>query len=150
MYLIIESSAFSEKGARREKTNCALFALTHCSHATLLSIDAQIIHWPWLYESDSSFRMDYGKSGVRPIPIKPDNRAREVLGNASSVQRATPDHVFDTGNPLAERSAWLVMWITAVMMVVGSIERILSPQPIQYKEAIVVAIRGAENILHER
>ncbi|HRF10755.1 MAG TPA: CDF family Co(II)/Ni(II) efflux transporter DmeF [Candidatus Accumulibacter phosphatis] len=30
----------------------------------------------------------------------------------------------------------------AVMMVVGSVERIVSPQPIQYKEAIVIAILG--------
>jgi cation diffusion facilitator family transporter len=30
----------------------------------------------------------------------------------------------------------------AVMMVVGSVERILSPQPIQYQEAIVVAVLG--------
>ena len=30
----------------------------------------------------------------------------------------------------------------AVMMVIGSIERIVSPQPIQYKEAIAVAILG--------
>ncbi|WP_235425797.1 cation diffusion facilitator family transporter, partial [Cellvibrio mixtus] len=30
----------------------------------------------------------------------------------------------------------------AVMMLVGSIERIISPQPIQYQEAIVIAILG--------
>src|SRR5512139_4276242 len=30
----------------------------------------------------------------------------------------------------------------AALMVVGSVERILSPQPIQYREAIVVAIIG--------
>ena len=30
----------------------------------------------------------------------------------------------------------------AVMMLVGSVERIVSPQPIQYKEAIVIAILG--------
>ncbi len=128
----------------------------------------------------------------------------------------THDHVFDTGNALAERSTRLVMWITAAamvieiaagwwfnsmalladgwhmsshafaigvsalayasarryaqdrrfafgtwkieilggfasaifllgvaaMMVAGSIERIVSPQAIQYKEAIVVAILG--------
>lgn len=126
------------------------------------------------------------------------------------------DHVFDTGNDAAERSTRMVMWITAVMMVVeitagwwynsmalladgwhmsshtvaiglsamayatarryakdprfafgtwkieilggfasaifllgvavmmlvGSAERIVSPQPIQYKEAIVIAILG--------
>ena len=126
------------------------------------------------------------------------------------------DHVFDTGNALAERSTWVVMWITAAamvveitagwwfnsmalladgwhmsshafaigvsalayaaarryaqdrrfafgtwkieilggfasaifllgvaaMMVVGSIERIVSPQAIQYREAIAVAILG--------
>lgn len=128
----------------------------------------------------------------------------------------THEHVFDTGNALAERSTWVVMWITAAamvieitagwwfnsmalladgwhmsshafaiglsalayaaarryakdprfafgtwkieilggfasaifllgvaaMMVIGSIERIVSPQPIQYKEAIAVAILG--------
>lgn len=128
----------------------------------------------------------------------------------------THDHVFDTGNALGERSTWMVMWITAVtmvveitagwwfnsmalladgwhmsshafaiglsalayaaarryandprfafgtwkieilggfasaifllgvalMMVIGSVERILSPQPIRYQEAIVVAILG--------
>lgn len=128
----------------------------------------------------------------------------------------THDHVFDTGNALAERSTWVVMWITAVamvveitagwwfnsmalladgwhmsshafaigvsalayaaarryakdprfafgtwkieilggfasaifllgvaaMMVIGSIERIVSPQSIQYQEAIAVAILG--------
>lgn len=128
----------------------------------------------------------------------------------------THDHVFDTGNALAERSTWVVMWITAAamvveitagwwfnsmalladgwhmsshafaigvsalayaaarryaqdrrfafgtwkieilggfasaifllgvaaMMVVGSIERIVSPQAIQYREAIAVAILG--------
>ena len=126
------------------------------------------------------------------------------------------DHVFDTGNEAAERSTRVVMWITAVMMVVeiaagwwynsmalladgwhmsshavaiglsatayatarryakdprfafgtwkieilggfasaifllgvavmmlvGSVERIFSPQPIQYQEAIVIAILG--------
>jgi cation diffusion facilitator family transporter len=128
----------------------------------------------------------------------------------------THEHVFDTGNATAERSTWVVMWITAVtmvveitagwwfnsmalladgwhmsshafaigmsalayaaarryakdtrfafgtwkieilagfasaifllgvavMMVVGSVERILSPQPIQYQEAIAIAILG--------
>lgn len=132
------------------------------------------------------------------------------------------DHVFDEHNDAAERSTWIVMWITAammvieitagwwynsmalladgwhmsshaaaiglsamayatarryakdprfafgtwkieilggfasaifllgvaVMMVVGSIERIVSPQPIQYQEAIVVAVLGlAVNIV---
>ena len=126
------------------------------------------------------------------------------------------DHIFDTGNDAAERSTRVVMWITAVMMVVeiaagwwynsmalladgwhmsshavaigvsamayatarryakdprfafgtwkieilggfasaifllgvvvmmvvGSVERIVSPQPIQYQEAIVIAILG--------
>ena len=126
------------------------------------------------------------------------------------------DHIFDTGNEAAERSTWVVMWVTAammmveitagwwynsmalladgwhmsshavaiglsatayatarryakdprfafgtwkieilsgfasaifllgvaVMMVVGSAERIVSPQPIEYKEAIVIAILG--------
>ncbi len=126
------------------------------------------------------------------------------------------DHTFDTGNEAAERSTRVVMWITAVMMVVeisagwwynsmalladgwhmsshavaiglsamaystarlyakdprfafgtwkieilggfasaifligvavmmliGSVERIISPQPIQYQEAIVIAILG--------
>lgn len=32
--------------------------------------------------------------------------------------------------------------VVAVMMSVGSVERIISPQPIQYKEAIVIAILG--------
>lgn len=128
----------------------------------------------------------------------------------------THDHVFDTGNDSAERSTRVVMWITAVMMVVeiaagwwynsmalladgwhmsshavaiglsamayatarryardprfafgtwkieilggfasaifllgvaammltGSVERLVSPQPIHYREAIVVAILG--------
>ena len=27
------------------------------------------------------------------------------------------EHVFDVANPTAERSTWLVMWITAAMMV---------------------------------
>jgi len=128
----------------------------------------------------------------------------------------THEHVFDTGNALAERSTWVVMWITAAamvveitagwwfnsmalladgwhmsshafaigvsalayaaarryaqdrrfafgtwkieilggfasaifllgvaaMMVVGSIERIVSPQAIQYREAIAVALLG--------
>ena len=132
------------------------------------------------------------------------------------------DHVFDSGNEVAERSTRIVMWITAAMMVVeitagwwynsmalladgwhmsshavaiglstmayatarryardprfafgtwkievlsgfasaifllgvaammivGSVERIVSPQPIQYQEAIVVAILGlAVNIV---
>lgn len=126
------------------------------------------------------------------------------------------DHVFDTGNDAAERSTRVVMWITAVMMVVeiaagwwfnsmalladgwhmsshavaiglsatayaaarryaqdprfafgtwkieilggfasaifllgvavmmvvGSVERIIAPQPIQYREAIVIAVLG--------
>ena len=30
----------------------------------------------------------------------------------------THDHVFDTGNALAERSTWVVMWITAAAMVI--------------------------------
>ncbi|MHB8785046.1 MAG: CDF family Co(II)/Ni(II) efflux transporter DmeF [Thauera sp.] len=136
--------------------------------------------------------------------------------HAENLSARTHDHVFDTGNALAERSTWVVMWITAVamvveitagwwfnsmalladgwhmsshafaigvsalayaaarryaqdrrfafgtwkieilggfasaifllgvaaMMVVGSIERIVSPQPIQYREAIAVAILG--------
>ncbi|MNZ61290.1 Cadmium, cobalt and zinc/H(+)-K(+) antiporter [compost metagenome] len=133
-----------------------------------------------------------------------------------NLSRWMHDHVFDTGNSVAERSTWVVMWITAgtmlveivagwwfnsmalladgwhmsshavalglsalayatarryardprfafgtwkieilggfasaifllgvaVMMVVGSVERIVSPQPIQYLEAIVIAILG--------
>ncbi|MBL8463399.1 MAG: CDF family Co(II)/Ni(II) efflux transporter DmeF [Thauera sp.] len=136
--------------------------------------------------------------------------------HADNLSTWTHDHVFDTGNALAERSTWVVMWITAVamvveitagwwfnsmalladgwhmsshafaigvsalayaaarryakdprfafgtwkieilggfasaifllgvaaMMVIGSIERIVSPQPIQYQEAIAVAILG--------
>lgn len=133
-----------------------------------------------------------------------------------NLSRWMHDHVFDTGNSAAERSTRVVMWITAVtmlveitagwwfnsmalladgwhmsshavalglsalayatarryakdprfafgtwkieilggfasaifllgvavMMVVGSVERIASPQPIQYQEAIVIAILG--------
>lgn len=133
-----------------------------------------------------------------------------------NLSRWMHDHVFDTGNSAAERSTRVVMWITAVtmlveitagwwfnsmalladgwhmsshavalglsalayatarryakdprfafgtwkieilggfasaifllgvavMMVVGSVERIVSPQPIQYQEAIVIAILG--------
>ncbi|PJI96039.1 cation diffusion facilitator family transporter [Acidovorax sp. 69] len=136
--------------------------------------------------------------------------------HTENLSRWVHDHVFDTGNDAAERSTRVVMWITAitmvveiaagwwfnsmalladgwhmsshavaiglsavaygtarryaqdprfafgtwkieilsgfasaifllgvaVMMLVGSVERILSPQPIQYKEAIVVAILG--------
>ena len=136
--------------------------------------------------------------------------------HADNLSAWTHDHVFDTGNALAERSTWVVMWITAAamvveitagwwfnsmalladgwhmsshafaigvsalayaaarryaqdrrfafgtwkieilggfasaifllgvaaMMVVGSIERIVSPQAIQYREAIAVAILG--------
>jgi hypothetical protein len=40
MYLVVESSAFSKEGARCEKTNWALFALTDCSHINPFSIDA--------------------------------------------------------------------------------------------------------------
>lgn len=128
----------------------------------------------------------------------------------------THEHVFDNGNAVAERSTWVVMWITAVtmvveitagwwfnsmalladgwhmsshavaiglsalayatarryakdsrfafgtwkieilagfasalfllgvavMMVVASVERIVSPQPIQYREAIMIAVLG--------
>ena len=35
-----------------------------------------------------------------------------------SLSRWTHDHVFDQGNAQAERSTWLVMWITAATMVV--------------------------------
>lgn len=133
-----------------------------------------------------------------------------------NLSRWMHDHVFDTGNSAAERSTRVVMWITAVtmlveitagwwfnsmalladgwhmsshavalglsalayatarryakdprfafgtwkieilggfasaifllgvavMMVVGSVERIVSPQPIQYQEAIAIAILG--------
>ncbi len=136
--------------------------------------------------------------------------------HTDNLSRWIHDHVFDQSNPLAERSTRLVMWITAVMMVVeiaagwwynsmalladgwhmsshavaiglsafaysaarryaqdarfafgtwkieilggfasaifllgvaalmifGSFERILSPQPIQYKEAIAIAVLG--------
>jgi hypothetical protein len=44
MYFIIESSAFGQEGTGRKKTNRALFALTYCSHANLLSSDAQMIN----------------------------------------------------------------------------------------------------------
>ena len=132
------------------------------------------------------------------------------------------EHVFDVANPTAERSTWLVMWITAAMMVVeivagwwynsmalladgfhmsshalaiglsafayaaarryatdsrfafgtwkieilggfasavlllavvalmvfGSVERLIAPQPIHYQEAIVVAVVGlAVNVI---
>ena len=136
--------------------------------------------------------------------------------HTEDLSRWTHDHIFDTGNDVAERSTRVVMWVTAammlieiatgwwynsmalladgwhmsshavaiglsatayatarryakdprfafgtwkieilsgfasaifllgvaVMMVVGSVERIVSPQPIQYKEAIVIAILG--------
>lgn len=136
--------------------------------------------------------------------------------HAENLSNWIHDHVFDTGNDAAERSTRVVMWITAVMMVVeiaagwwynsmalladgwhmsshavaiglsamayatarryakdprfafgtwkieilggfasavfllgvavmmlvGSVERIFSPQPIQYQEAIVIAILG--------
>ena len=136
--------------------------------------------------------------------------------HTENLSGRTHDHVFDTGNAAAERGTRLVMWITAVtmvveiaagwwfnsmalladgwhmsshavaiglsatayatarryatdprfafgtwkieilggfasaifllgvavMMVVGSVERIVSPQPIQYQEAIVIAILG--------
>ena len=52
------------------------------------------------------------------------------------------DHVFDASNPLAERSTRMVMWITLTMMVVSSVERLISPAPIHYQEAIVVAVLG--------
>lgn len=52
------------------------------------------------------------------------------------------DHVFDASNPLAERSTRMVMWITLTMMVVISVERLISPAPIYYQEAIVVAVLG--------
>lgn len=52
------------------------------------------------------------------------------------------DHASNAGNTSAERCTRLVLWITATMMVIGSVERVISPQPIQYYEAIVVAILG--------
>jgi cation diffusion facilitator family transporter len=139
--------------------------------------------------------------------------------NRSSM---THDHVFDKGSDIAERSTWIVMWITvammvieitagwwynsmalladgwhmsshavaiglsamayatarryardprfafgtwkievlsgfasaifllgvAAMMVIGSVERLIAPQPVQYREAIVVAVLGlAVNIV---
>ncbi len=57
MYLIIESSAFGQEGARHKKTNRALLALTYRSHAILLSINAQIIHWPRVDARYSAGRM---------------------------------------------------------------------------------------------
>jgi len=136
--------------------------------------------------------------------------------HCENLSRWRHDHVFDTGNDAAERGTWIVMWITALtmvieiaagwwfnsmalladgwhmsshavaiglsaltyttarryaqdprfafgtwkieilggfasaiflvgvagVMVVGSVERIVSPQPIQYREAIVIAILG--------
>ncbi len=136
--------------------------------------------------------------------------------HAENPSAGAHDHIFDSGNALAERSTWVVMWITAMamvveiaagwwfnsmalladgwhmsshafaiglsalaygaarryakdprfafgtwkieilggfasalfllgvaaMMVVGSIERLVSPQPIHYREAIVVATLG--------
>ncbi len=134
----------------------------------------------------------------------------------------THDHIFDKGSDIAERSTWIVMWITvammvieitagwwynsmalladgwhmsshavaiglsamayatarryahdprfafgtwkievlsgfasaifllgvAAMMVIGSVERLIAPQPVQYREAIVVAVLGlAVNIV---
>ena len=58
------------------------------------------------------------------------------------LSRWTDPHVFDAGNPAAERSTRAVMWITAVMMVVESVERLFSPQPIHYQLAVVVAVVG--------
>jgi Co/Zn/Cd efflux system component len=73
----------------------------------------------------------------------------------------TRGHVFHESTEAAERSTRVVMWITAAMMVIeiaagwwynsmallavmvaGSVERIISPQPIHYQEAIVVAVVG--------
>lgn len=136
--------------------------------------------------------------------------------HTENLSRWVHDHVFDTGNDAAERSTRVVMWITAVtmvieiaagwwfnsmalladgwhmsshavaiglsavaygtarryamdprfafgtwkieilggfasaifllgvaaMMLIGSVERIVSPQPIRYKEAIVIAVLG--------
>ena len=136
--------------------------------------------------------------------------------HTENLSRWVHDHVFHTSNEAAERSTWIVMWITAatmgveiaagwwfnsmalladgwhmsshavaiglsalayatarryardprfafgtwkieilggfasaifllgvaVMMLVGSVERLVAPQPIQYQEAIVIAILG--------
>lgn len=144
------------------------------------------------------------------------NRAEARNTMAEHVSKWMHDHVFDADNRAAERSTWVVMWITAltmvieivagwwynsmalladgwhmsshavaigltamayatarryakdprfafgtwkieilggfasavfllgvaVMMLVGSVERMLSPQPIRYQEAIVIAILG--------
>jgi cation diffusion facilitator family transporter len=143
-------------------------------------------------------------------------RQETVIMPFSNLAERTHDHVFDTGNPLAERGTRIVMWITLVMMVVeitagwwfnsmalladgwhmsshavaiglsamayttarryandsrfafgtwkievlggfasaifllgvavlmlaGSMERLMTPQPIRYQEAIVIAIIG--------
>lgn len=144
------------------------------------------------------------------------NRAEARNTMAEHVSKWMHDHVFDADNRAAERSTWVVMWITAltmvieivagwwynsmalladgwhmsshavaigltamayatarryakdprfafgtwkieilggfasavfllgvaVMMLVGSVERMFSPQPIRYQEAIVIAILG--------
>lgn len=144
------------------------------------------------------------------------NRAEARNTMAEHVSKWMHNHVFDADNRAAERSTWVVMWITAltmvieivagwwynsmalladgwhmsshavaigltamayatarryakdprfafgtwkieilggfasavfllgvaVMMLVGSVERMLSPQPIRYQEAIVIAILG--------
>lgn len=149
-------------------------------------------------------------------PTDSHNRAEAGNTMAEHVSQWMHDHVFDVDNRAAERSTWVVMWITAltmvieivagwwynsmalladgwhmsshavaigltamayatarryakdprfafgtwkieilggfasavfllgvaVMMLVGSVERMFSPQPIRYQEAIVIAILG--------
>jgi hypothetical protein len=53
-----------------------------------------------------------------------------------NLSNGSHDPIFDTGNQAAERGTRIVMWITAAMMVFSSIERIISPQPIHYQEAV--------------
>jgi len=151
-----------------------------------------------------------------PTPAPPGGRGKIRASLRDVHANRIHDHVFDTGNDAAERSTRMVMWITAVMMVieivagwwfnsmalladgwhmsshavaiglsafayatarryakdprfafgtwkieilggfasaifllgvavmmlVGSLERIVSPQTIQYREAIVIAILG--------
>jgi|SRR5665213_23126 len=165
--------------------------------------------------------MLFGEAQARSVATPPNHHCRKSLGQNAGMHTLdlspwTHEHVFDVGNPAAERGTRVVMWVTAAMMVVeitggwwlnsmalladglhmsshavaiglsafaytaarrlakdnrfafgtwkievlagfasavfliciaalmafGSVERFISPQPIQYLEAIVIATVG--------
>src|SRR5665213_397077 len=67
--------------------------------------------------------MLFGEAQARSVATPPNHHCRKSLGQNAGMHTLdlspwTHEHVFDVGNPAAERGTRVVMWVTAAMMVV--------------------------------